>query len=103
MINTKVGDEIVCVDDVGTAPNFNLENPDYPAQELVEGRTYKVRWIGMHNDPFYEGRYLGVRVAGVVRPVDPVSGADDKPFAARRFKPVVKTERKETRRATVDS
>ena len=94
MQNVKVGDEIVCIDDTGTAPNYNLENPDYPAQELVEGRTYRVRWIGRHNAPFYEGEYLGVRVAGVTRPIDPVSGVEDKPFAARRFKPVVGTKTK---------
>lgn len=89
MVNVKVGDTIVCIDGRGTAPNFNTVNPDYPAFEIREGEKYVVRWIGHHLDPFYEGMYLGVRLEGILRPVDPVSGTADKPFAARRFKPVV--------------
>lgn len=89
MFDVKVGDTVVCVDDTGTAPNFNEVDPNYPAMELQEGREYVVRWIGHHTDPFYEGMYLGVRLQGVVRPVDPVSGVEDKPFHFRRFRPVV--------------
>lgn len=85
----KIGDTIVCVDDTGTAPNFNEVDPNYPAFEIREGQEYVVRWIGHHTDPFYEGMYLGVRLKGVVRPVDPVSGVEDKPFRAARFRPAV--------------
>lgn len=90
----KIGDPVICINDVGTAPNFNTVDPNYPMQELVEGQEYTVRWIGKCSDPFYEGTYTGVRVAGVVRPVDPVSGLEDKPFDAARFRPVVSGVRK---------
>lgn len=89
MTPIRVGDTVVCIDDTGTAPNFNEINPNYPAFEIREGQEYTVRWIGRHCDPFYEGEYLGVRLVGVVRPVDPVSGVEDKPFKAARFRPVV--------------
>lgn len=79
----KVGDPVICVDDIGTSPNMDLP------PELAEGRQYTIAWIGNHTDPFYEGTYLGVRVAGVKRGVDPVSGDRDKPFKATRFRPLV--------------
>lgn len=85
----KPGDHVICINDTGTAPNFNTIDPNYPAQEIVEGQEYVVRWIGQASDPFYEGTYTGVRLVGVVRPVDPVSGQEDKPFRADRFRPVV--------------
>lgn len=101
MLDIKVGDRVVCIDDTGTAPNFNEVDPNYPAQELVEGREYVVRWIGQHCDPFYEGTYLGVRVEGVVRPVDPVSGTEDKPFKVERFRPLVSGRHEKEREAVI--
>lgn len=90
----KVGQRVVCVDDVGTLVNM----PGAPAFEISEGSEYVIRWSGMHCDPFAEGTYAGVRLVGVTRPVNPMSGEADKPFAARRFRPVVesKTEKKLT-------
>lgn len=92
MRNVKVGDAVVCVDDAGTAPNYNLVDPNYPAQELFEGREYVVRWIGPAWLP-YEGDYLGVRLAGIVRPYCPVAMVDDPAFKADRFRPVVSGKR----------
>jgi hypothetical protein len=78
----KPGDVVVCVDDRGTAINMDLP------PELVEGRNYTVAWAGQYTDPFYDGTYHGIRLAEVVRGVDPVSGEHDKPFKSTRFKPV---------------
>lgn len=84
----KPGDIVVCVDDTGTAPNYNEIDPNYPAQEIVEGQQYKLRYVG----PawlVYEGNYTGVKLEGVVRPHDDLSAVDDPAFRADRFRPVV--------------
>lgn len=84
----KIGTRCICVDDTGTAPNYNEIDPNYPAQELVEGLEYVVRFYG----PawlMYEGDYTGIKVEGVVRPDCPVSGVSDPAFRASRFRPVV--------------
>lgn len=84
----KPGDIVVCVDDTHTAPNFNEIDPNYPAQEIVEGQQYKLRYVG----PawlVYEGNYTGVKLEGVVRPYDDLSAVDDPAFHIRRFRPVV--------------
>jgi hypothetical protein len=78
----KPGDKVICVNADGTAINMAI-------QEIVEGQHYTIAWRGQFTDPFYEGTYDGIRLAEVRRGVDPVSGKEDKPFKASRFRPVV--------------
>lgn len=75
-----VGQDVVCVDD-------KFERVTIP-QGITEGQTYRLRWVGMFNS-YVDGDYLGVRLEGVDRGIDPTYGYDDPPFAARRFRPLV--------------
>ena len=75
-----VGQDVVCVDD-------KFERVTIP-QGITEGQVYKLRWVGMFNS-YVDGDYLGVRLEGVDRGIDPTYGYDDPPFAARRFRPLV--------------
>ena len=75
-----VGQDVVCVDD-------KFERVTIP-QGITEGQIYKPRWVGMFNS-YVDGDYLGVRLEGVDRGIDPTYGYDDPPFAARRFRPLV--------------
>ena len=75
-----VGQDVVCIDDK-TLPKMYLE--------IREGEVYKIRWIGMHK-AYLHGEYLGVRLEGIYRGECPQFGDDDTPFAARRFRPLIK-------------
>lgn len=75
-----VGQDVVCVDD-------KFERVTIP-QGITEGQVYKLRWVGVFNN-YVDGDYLGVRLEGVDRGIDPTYGYDDPPFAARRFRPLV--------------
>ena len=74
------GQDVVCIDD-------KFQNVTIP-QGIKEGQTYKLRWVGMYT-MYVDGGYLGVRLEGVDRGIDPTYGYDDPPFAARRFRPLV--------------
>lgn len=76
-----VGCEVVCIDD-----KFN--GVTIP-QGITEGQVYKIRWLGMFNS-YVDGEFLGVKLEGVERGIDPTYGYDDPPYAARRFRPLVK-------------
>jgi hypothetical protein len=81
----KPGDEVVCIDDT-TLPEQYLG--------IRAGETYTATWVGMCRT-YLGGDYAGIRLAGVNRGVCPQFGDDDPPFAARRFRPVVKPRRHE--------
>lgn len=76
-----VGCEVVCIDD-------KFKGVTIP-QGITEGQTYTIRWIGVFNN-YVDGEFLGVKLEGIDRGVDPTYGYDDPPFNARRFRPVVK-------------
>ena len=107
MIDFSVGEEVVCVDAKNTT---NLGK-----QELVEGKVYKIRWIG----PYYERRtrqeIICVRLVGLFRgmyksasgnvPREVIEAflcqlglepdhEDDPPFRAERFRSLEKTSSK---------
>lgn len=75
-----VGQDVVCIDD-------KFERVTIP-QGITEGQVYRLRWVGMFNN-YVDGDFLGVRLEGVDRGIDPTYGYDDPPFAARRFRPLV--------------
>lgn len=75
------GVEVICIDD-----KFN--GVTIP-QGITEGQTYKIRWLGMFNS-YVDGEFLGVKLEGVERGIDPTYGYDDPPYHARRFRPLVK-------------
>ncbi|WP_245429545.1 hypothetical protein [Mesorhizobium sp. DCY119] len=79
-----VGQEVVCID----AKYAPIQNVSIPC-ELVEGQIYTIRWIGEFNN-YIDPPFIGVRLVGLDRGVDPTYGYDDPPFAARRFRPLVK-------------
>ncbi|SKA30877.1 CAP-Gly domain protein [Consotaella salsifontis] len=82
MNHFHVGQEVVCIDD-----KFNHVSID---QGIRKGAVYTIRWLGMYRH-YIDGEFLGVKLAGIDRGVDPGGyGADDMPFAARRFRPLVR-------------
>lgn len=76
-----VGCEVVCIDDKFSGVTI--------PQGITEGQVYKIRWLGMFNS-YVDGEFLGVKLEGVERGIDPTYGYDDPPYAARRFRPLVK-------------
>lgn len=76
----KPSDEVVCIDDT-TLPEQYLG--------IRAGEVYRATWVGMCRT-YLGGDYAGIRLAGVNRGICPQFGEEDPPFAARRFRPVVK-------------
>lgn len=76
------GLDVVCIDD--TFKHVSID------QGIRKGEAYRLRWVGMYAH-YIDGRFLGVKLEGADRGKDPGGyGADDMPFAARRFRPLVK-------------
>ncbi|GHC61755.1 CAP-Gly domain protein [Limoniibacter endophyticus] len=80
MTNFHVGQQVVCID----AAFKSVTIP----QGLTEGQIYTLRWVGEFTT-YVDGTFIGVRLEGVERGVDPTYGYEDPPFAARRFRPLV--------------
>lgn len=80
-----VGMAVVCIDDkVPLAGGATVKDAN-----ITEGQVYRVRWVGMaHLYPI--GDYLGVKLEGVDSKFGEAWGVPDAPYAARRFRPVVK-------------
>lgn len=74
------GQEVVCVDD---------KAPPGMILGVKVGEVYKLRWVGMYRS-YINGDYLGVKLQGVARPECGISGEQDIPFRAARFRPVVR-------------
>ncbi len=89
-----VGCDVVCIDD-------KFARVTIP-QGITEGQVYRIRWLGMYKN-YVDGEYLGVRLEGVDRGIDPTYGDDDPPFAARRFRPLVKDPLSVFRRIATDA
>ncbi|MBV2143097.1 hypothetical protein KUG47_06260 [Falsochrobactrum sp. TDYN1] len=75
-----VREQIVCIDAQVGFEQF-LENK--------EGEIYTVSWIGPF-EHYTQGNFIGVRLKGVDRGICPQFGYDNPPFAAARFRPLVK-------------
>lgn len=92
-----VGCEVVCVDDqVPLAGGGTVKDAN-----ITEGLIYKVRWVGMaHLYPI--GDYLGVKLEGVDSKFGEVWGVQDAPYAARRFRPLVRDPIAQFRRIATD-
>ncbi|PKA40472.1 hypothetical protein CWR43_28275 [Rhizobium sullae] len=77
-----VGMDVVCI---------SASQPAHTSMpsDLVEGATYKLRWVGMH-EHYVEGEYLGVRLEGIHRGTCRIWGDVDTPFRATRFRPLVR-------------
>lgn len=86
MINFHVGQEVVCIDD-----KVPLEGGAVVKDaNITEGQVYRLRWVGMTTHYVF-GDYLGVRLEGVqMHAGDTSYGDPDTPYAARRFRPLVK-------------
>lgn len=76
----RVNEQVVCVDS-------KVGHEQYI--EIQEGEVYTVAWIGMFSH-YVHGEYLGVRLAGIDRGVCEHFGYENPPFAASRFRPLVK-------------
>lgn len=80
-----VGCEVVCIDDkVPLAGGATVKDAN-----IAEGQVYTVRWVGMAH-LYTLGDYLGVKLEGVDSKFGEAWGVPDAPYAARRFRPVVK-------------
>lgn len=76
-----VGMEVVCIS-AKIPPRVTIP------LGLTEGAVYKIRWLGEF-DNYVDPPFIGVKLEGIDRGIDPTYGYDDPPFAARRFRPVV--------------
>lgn len=79
------GVEVICIDDQvplmggGTVKDANI----------TEGQTYRLRWVGMATHYVF-GDYLGVKLEGIDSGFGEAWGQPDAPYAAKRFRPLVK-------------
>ncbi|KAB2671070.1 hypothetical protein F9K77_14025 [Ochrobactrum sp. LMG 5442] len=80
MTNFHVGQQVVCID---SAVGFEQ------LIEIREGEIYTISWIGPF-EHYTQGSFIGVRLKGVYRGICPQFGYDNPPFAARRFRPLVR-------------
>lgn len=80
MIPFKVGDQVVCIDAKVGFEQFI---------EIKESEVYTISWVGPF-EHYTQGSFIGVRLKGVARGVCPQFGYDNPPFAARRFRPLVR-------------
>lgn len=79
------GQEVVCIDDqVPLADGTSVKDAN-----LNEGTIYRLRWIGMAQHYVF-GDYLGVKLEGVNSGFGEAWGQPDAPYAAKRFRPLVK-------------
>ncbi len=80
-----VGCEVICIDDkVPLAGGSFVKDAN-----ITEGQTYRIRWLGMAH-LYTIGDYLGVKLDGVDSKFGEVWGVPDAPYAAKRFRPLVK-------------
>lgn len=85
MINFYPGQEVICIDDkVPLASGATVKDAN-----ITEGTVYRLRWVGMANHYVF-GDYLGVRLEGVNSGFGEAWGQPDAPYAAKRFRPLVK-------------
>lgn len=80
MTNFHVGQKVVCIDAKVGFEQFI---------EIKEGVIYEISWIGPF-EHYTQGSFIGVRLKGVDRGICPQFGYDNPPFAARRFRPLVR-------------
>lgn len=85
MNNFFVGQEVVCIDDKVKLMGGGLAKD----AAITEGQVYRLRWVGMANHYVF-GDYLGVKLDGVDSKFGEAWGLPDAPFAASRFRPLVK-------------
>jgi hypothetical protein len=80
-----VGQKVVCVDAACTTV--------LGLQELIEGSTYTIRWVGhAPHKQLRNGRFsttVCVRLVEILRDTCPTTGIVDLPFNIQRFRPVV--------------
>lgn len=76
-----VGQKVVCID--AKFPHVSID------QGIREGEIYTLSWVGPYTH-YIDGEFIGVRLAEVTRGADPGGyGADEMPFRATRFRPLV--------------
>lgn len=76
-----VNQKVVCIDD--KFKNVSID------QGIRKGTIYTLSWVGEYVH-YVDGAFIGVRLAEVQRGDDPGGyGADEMPFRATRFRPLV--------------
>lgn len=84
-LDLYVGVDVVCIDDQAPLGGGKFVKD----ANITEGVVYRVRWVGMAN-LYPLGDYLGVKLDGVDSKFGEAWGVPDAPYAARRFRPLVK-------------
>ena len=85
MTSLHIGQQVVCIDDkVPLAGGGTVKDAN-----ITEGQIYTVRWVGMAH-LYVVGDYLGVKLEGIDSKFGEAWGVPDAPYAARRFRPLVK-------------
>lgn len=85
MRDLYVGQDVVCIDDKVPI----MGGAFVKDAAITEGQVYRLRWVGMATHYVF-GDYLGVKLVGVDSKFGEAWGEKDAPFAARRFRPLVK-------------
>lgn len=79
------GVDVICIDDqVPLADGTSVKDAN-----ITEGVVYRLRWVGMATHYVF-GDYLGVKLEGVNSGFGEAWGQPDAPYAAKRFRPLVK-------------
>lgn len=80
-----IGCDVVCIyDKVPLEGGITVKDAN-----ITEGQIYRVRWVGMASHYVF-GDYLGVKLEGVDSKFGEAWGVPDAPYAASRFRPLVK-------------
>lgn len=83
MPTSRVGQKVVCIND--RFKNVSID------QGIRKGQVYTVRWTG-HYRHYVDGDFYGIKLVELYRGKDDGPegyGADDMPFRATRFRPLV--------------
>jgi len=80
-----VGCDVVCIDDKVPL----VDGTTVKDKAITEGEIYVIEWIGIVNNYVF-GEYLGVRLKGVNSRFGAENAQPHTPYAARRFRPLVR-------------
>lgn len=85
MNHFHAGMQVICINDqVPIEGGLTVKDA-----RITEGQIYTLRWVGMTSHYVF-GEYLGVRLEGIQMNEGMTYGEPDCPYAATRFKPLVK-------------
>lgn len=91
------GQQVVCVDDKVPL----IDGSVVKDKAITEGQVYTLSWVGVAKHYVF-GEYLGVCLEGIASRFGAEEGRPHMPYAARRFRPLVKDRLAVFRRIAAD-